>query len=692
MTYQLEDQREALSVIRQWAHLGDGQKVAVLDGGIDRHNPDLTGAKVHSADISVPTLHGTAVATIIAGQQTGIAPQSEIIEIPVFEEDAHGTLKGCSQFKLATAIRESLALGADVINISGANLSNTGLPNDEIRNAVAKCAEKNVQLVAAVGNDGLQVDTIPANVEAVLAIGAHDMHGKIAAFNNLGAGLKHKTIFAPGVDIFFKDAQGEARISGSSFAAPLVSGLCALIRSIAPHLSLSELQELIFQSCVPSTLSHQGDNKSNAARRLDLVLLRENLGPFRAENVTPQSHFSERNFPMSDNDLHSDTVVPAGDIEPAIADTIEPAEALVEPAQSPNEATPATIEPAAAAFLEHPTPAAGAHIPDPAAHTFVHAPQMQDTVRPQHFGSNILADEKVFVNGTIGYDFVNETNRDYFQQAMFSTAEQFPHLKPLVPENEISMARFLALRDASGNQPNMDKSTALVWTLKVDGIPIYAIRPQSQFAMFEFSRLLDYLIAQTGVDANQIHDEDVDTGRMMTDRLDDVDSEQKVDRVSIAGKIVGETRLYNGHVVPTISPILRGMFAWNPAVLANAALGASPKKSEKEALRNFLERIYYDLRNRGHEPHERALNFAATNAYQAAEVFKDAISRQMELDGISVERSPVSRPGSDFWDVILSFFDPENKDQRARRLYRYTIDVSGLMPVTFGPMRSWSAF
>jgi hypothetical protein len=61
----------------------------------------------------------------------------------------------------------------------------------------------------------------------------------------------------------------------------------------------------------------------------------------------------------------------------------------------------------------------------------------------------------------------------------------------------------------------------------------------------------------------------------------------------------------------------------------------------------------------------------------------------MELDTIETERSPICRPDSDCWDVKLTFFDPERVFQRARKTHRFTVDVSDVVPVTVGPVRSW---
>ena len=120
---------------------------------------------------------------------------------------------------------------------------------------------------------------------------------------------------------------------------------------------------------------------------------------------------------------------------------------------------------------------------------------------------------------------------------------------------------------------------------------------------------------------------------------------------------------------------------------------AAPSKAAlRRSLASFLHRIYFDYfdwRNLGQTGRDRALNFAATNAFQAASTFAEAVARGMELDKIEVEKSPFCRLDNDCWDVKLKFFDPENSS-RAKKVFRFTIDVRDTMPVTLGEVRSCS--
>ena len=142
------------------------------------------------------------------------------------------------------------------------------------------------------------------------------------------------------------------------------------------------------------------------------------------------------------------------------------------------------------------------------------------------------------------------------------------------------------------------------------------------------------------------------------------------------------------------------MCSWSTPAVVEAVLGQRPAGEEDQAaydaqagqVAGFLDRVYYELSNVGVSPQERAINYAATNAYQAASVFQDAIKEKLKLDKIDIERSTVCRPGSECWDVKLTFFDPVQRHERAREVYRFTVDVSEVIPVTVGKVRNWSAY
>lgn len=261
-----------------------------------------------------------------------------------------------------------------------------------------------------------------------------------------------------------------------------------------------------------------------------------------------------------------------------------------------------------------------------------------------------------FVVGELGYDFGSETRTDYFTQQMGGGANALDPAK---------MATRLLPTD-KGGEGHTDEAEALIWTLSIDGVPVYAIEPESQFAALSYLRLVGFLFQQ---------------------------EKERVERVSIAGTIRGTARLYNGIVVPCIAPTLRGMFNWNVQALADAGDTVPAAGERKAGLDSaFLHRVFPEMRNPGVAPEHRALNFAATNAFLTGEVFKEMAGLGMTFERATVERSPICRPDSDCWDVHISFFKPEQITEQPRKIYRISVDVSDVVPVTIGQTRSWHAY
>jgi cyanobactin maturation PatA/PatG family protease len=275
----------------------------------------------------------------------------------------------------------------------------------------------------------------------------------------------------------------------------------------------------------------------------------------------------------------------------------------------------------------------------------------------------------VYALGTLGYDFGSEARRDTFKQLMPAFDLGGGTMVPANPYDARQMADYLA--------SDISEARSLIWTLNIELTPVYAIEPKGPFAREAYLALQELL-----------------AGQIQPNSSDDY-----IERVSIPGILSGRTiKLFSGQVVPVIEPqSTRGLYGWKINNLVNAAFAqvqAAEGDANEEAMRrtldSFLNRIYYDLRNLGTTSQDRALNFAVTNAFQAAATFSEAVTEGMELDSITVEKSPFCRLDSDCWDVKLKFFDPENS-RRAKKIFRFTIDVSDLIPVTLGDVKSWSS-
>lgn len=632
-----------LDEMRSVGNDGYGVKVAVIDGAVDCGHPLLINAKINipNSDCNVTT-HGTAVASLIVGEAIGLAKKVEVFSLPVFTENECGAVKGCSEQNIAKAINEAIRLDCDVINISGASASVNGLGCDELKKAVLECEKKGITIVAATGNEGRNSEALPASLPTVIAVGACDTLGQPAKFNNHGAKLRKKTLLASGIDIPVALPDNlVATLSGSSFATPIVSAISALILAALnldknSRCRSKSIREILFRTASKIPVSYLSSNKLSNKHENYKLNISALLVDVLQELNRPKKLSTKRKYNMNDPTVNEEAVQPQSEFILS--------KGMVEP-EAENARLGSAEDINQSSALRLPT------INDPAPNTEVHV--RPSLVQPQ--GSDAISlrsEDKVFLVGTIGYDFGTEARLDYFTQEMGNSKGH--------PFDPVEMSTFLKDDD------HLEKSNALIWTVKIDGIPVYAIEPDNQFAVLQYMRLVSFLFDQ---------------------------ERNGVERISVAGIITGETRLFNGQIVPRVSPVLRGMFNWTSKALAQAVMGNEQAKTiHSENLTNFLNRIYYELRNRGATSQERAINYAATNAYQMKEVFEDAISENLFLNNISAEVSPVSRPDSDCWDVVLEFFNPKERLNAARKLYRYTIDVSDVMPVTVGALRSWNAY
>ena len=259
----------------------------------------------------------------------------------------------------------------------------------------------------------------------------------------------------------------------------------------------------------------------------------------------------------------------------------------------------------------------------------------------------------VYALGQLAYDFGSEAKRDSFIQRGLAN-----------PYDPRQVLAYL--------QEHRALAASLTWTLVQDSTPIYAIIPAGAFAAEIYDLLRKFLQQQL---------------------------EEGVERISISGWTAGKMPLASGQNVPALLPEIRGMYSWSTTALLEAVVGKpaldSPDDDAREQiseLRNFLDRIYYELRNLGLLPQERAMNYAATNAFQLGDIYSRAAKAGLKLDSITTEKSPICRPDSDCWDVKLTFFHPTRRLDHAREIYRLTIDVSDVVPVTVGQVRRWQVY
>jgi cyanobactin maturation PatA/PatG family protease len=628
-------------------------KVAILDGTVDSFHSSFEGASLTFLPTLVDagqkpgwmSLHGTHVASVIVGQHKGgvkgVAPGCSALILPIFSDDGRRT---AYQIDLARAIEQALMAGAHVINISGGESSASGEPHPLLDKAIRACEEQNRLIVAAAGNEGCACLHIPAASSSVLAVGALDSQGRPLLSSNWGERYQSNGILASGEDIPGA-APGNriVRLTGTSFATPLVTGVVALCLSAQLQSGQEPdpraIREAILRYAFPCDRGKEGSCAQYLRGKLNVIGTYTSIkkGEFNimAENL-PEVAATESNAPG---------VQPsAGPVSTAEPSTQPPQPSIDPPPSGAAVVLPSTSERPSGiqASCEAPVKA----------------------ITPSCACKGSAKHPPIFAIGVVGYDFGTEARRDTFRQLM-------PPPAPAAVPNPYDARQMVTYLDASPWE-----ASSLIWTLNLELTPMYAIEAEGPFAERVYQFMKTSLSGQV-----QPHS-----------------SADFIERVSVPGMLSGKTvRLYSGQIVPVLVPEFRGMFQWNINTLIDAAVnavqaskGASDTPApehHKATLRGFLDRIYYDLRNLGTTSQDRALNYTATNAFQAAQVWLQQ-SKPYTLDTITVQKSPYCRVDSDCWDVKLSFFDPEN-DRTAREVYRFTIDVSDIMPVTMGEIRHW---
>ena len=241
---------------------GEGVKVAVIDSGIEDEHENLKDTVAAAKDFSgsgkdgtTPVgerdiiHHGTAVAGVIAGNGTGagprgVAPDAQLLSASMWLGAGAGDDAPSSREQAAQAIRWSVDQGAEVINLS-LGWSDPAWPEmwDE---AFSYAYEHDVLVVACVGNASQGATRVwsPATIPGVVGVGGVGRDGRIDTGSTApGTGVD---LMGPseGIPVPYYDG-GYGVAEGCSFAAPIVSGVAALIRSAHPDYSADDVAAVL---------------------------------------------------------------------------------------------------------------------------------------------------------------------------------------------------------------------------------------------------------------------------------------------------------------------------------------------------------------------------------------------------------------------------------------------------------------
>ncbi|RFU66700.1 S8 family peptidase [Peribacillus glennii] len=246
-------------------------KVAVVDSGVAKSHPDLNGQLLNGYDTYAEDNdpedtvgHGTAVSGVIAAKTNngigvaGISPFTKII--PVRAADSQNISLADSVAGIYYAIRR----GANIINLSYGSYQ----PSEMEFDAVYEAFRKKIIVVAASGNDKGKL-TYPAAYPTVISVGSTGTSDKVSEFSGYGELLD---LVAPGENIGTTLRSGEyGPLTGTSFAAPVVSGLAAVILSVAANLNPLEVQYLLEKGAKKLSKSDNGWNTTAGFGRVDAI-------------------------------------------------------------------------------------------------------------------------------------------------------------------------------------------------------------------------------------------------------------------------------------------------------------------------------------------------------------------------------------------------------------------------------------
>ncbi len=305
---------------------GSGVVVAVIDSGVKRTHEDLAGRFwENSGEVAGNRLdddnngyvddvygwnfvrgsndtepineHGTLVAGIIAANSNneigiaGIAPQAKIMPLAVFEDVGSTEHPRISVPAVIEAIRYAADNGADIINLSLGGVDFDPTYTNDYDEAIRYAYNKGVIIVAAAGNgdlvsdDGDDLDFVRKspvcndNVSnMVIGVAALDIMNKKTSWSDYGKDCID--ISAPGYNIFSTvpagmaikfpnnvsspETRGYTSASGTSFSAPIVSGVLALLKSQRPTLTNTEAKNILKSSAA----SLVAENEAYLAARL----------------------------------------------------------------------------------------------------------------------------------------------------------------------------------------------------------------------------------------------------------------------------------------------------------------------------------------------------------------------------------------------------------------------------------------
>lgn len=238
---------------KAWTNMSPSKKsiiVAVIDSGVELSHSDLQDKVIPggynfilgSDYIYDENGHGTVVSGIIAAKTNnglGIAGVVGTVDVRILPLQVANYAGDSYLSDVIRAIDYAIAKGADVINLSLGSNSYSAVENDAVQRAI----QAGVTVIASAGNDGNSLYSFPASYDNVISVGAIDRTEQVSNFSNFNDKV---TVVAPGEDIYSCSLYNSySNHSGTSFSAPMVTGIAAVLRAIEPSIQPKEVKHIL---------------------------------------------------------------------------------------------------------------------------------------------------------------------------------------------------------------------------------------------------------------------------------------------------------------------------------------------------------------------------------------------------------------------------------------------------------------
>ena len=239
--------------------------IGLIDGPVAMDHPDLTrssirelpGAQGASCSVasSVACMHGTFVAGVLSAKRgsaaPAICPECTLLVRPIFPERnvAIGQMPSATAQDLSSAIQDVVKEGARIINLSAALLESTSLGLGDLKQSLDFAALRSAIIIAAAGNQSTVSSTVITRHPWVTPIASCDQSRKPTGESNLGISIGRRGLAAPGQYVTSLGTDGKtSTLSGTSAAAPFVTGTIALLWSEFPGATATKIRLAVTQS------------------------------------------------------------------------------------------------------------------------------------------------------------------------------------------------------------------------------------------------------------------------------------------------------------------------------------------------------------------------------------------------------------------------------------------------------------